>query len=84
MAPVVSRQTTDANVVCDSELQTARNPLILKRRDVGVVDRAHLEIGPTCLAGVWVVVTQSRPVGSIDDPGQPHSHPERGGPSLLS
>ena len=42
---VSNRQTLgDVSQFCDKYVLTARNSLILKRRDVGVVDRARLEI----------------------------------------
>ena len=34
----------DVSQFCDNEFATARKSLILKRRDVGVVDRARLEV----------------------------------------
>src|SRR5439155_2399896 len=47
---------------CDNQIQTARKSLILKRRDVGVVDRARLEIALAICDGVLQIsITVAKP-----------------------
>jgi hypothetical protein len=47
---------------CDNQIQAARNSLILKRRDVGVVDRARLEIALAICDGVLrISITVAKP-----------------------